>query len=341
MKRSCCTAPSLALAIAASVAAQPVPAPAGPATLAGPGEDTTFFLHGNEDRIGTLKVKWLPDGTYRNEATLAMAGQSVTITTSIVVDKDGFWTTMSTNAPTGVATSVREGAKARRTLKEKTETFEVKPGARVFDNYGPALMSQPVRLYDRAKGGKQSFPLVVLPGAAVDASLEFRGKVERTVGGKDLTLYRYTYGLPGVDVIIWADADGRIFLGDVPAQHAAYVRDGYEALRKEPVADPLLSQRKYELKAEAGVKVGMRDGVKLSTDLYLPQTEGKVPVILIRTPYKKEMLEVQGSYYARRGYVVAVQDCRGRFGSEQAVSSSPVCRASSFPTNSPSFRLTP
>jgi hypothetical protein len=129
-----------------------------------------------------------------------MAGQSVTITTSIVVDKDGFWTTMSTNAPTGVATSVREGVTARRTLKEKTETFEVKPGARVFDNYGPALMSQPVRLYDRAKGGKQSFPLVVLPGAAVDASLEFKDKVERTVAGKDLTLYRYTYGLPGVDV---------------------------------------------------------------------------------------------------------------------------------------------
>ena len=59
----------------------------------------------------------------------------------------------------------------------------------------------------------------------------------------------------------------------------------------------------------------MRDGVKLATDLYLPQTDSKVPVILIRTPYKKEMVEIQGRYYARRGYVVAIQDCRGRFGS--------------------------
>jgi putative CocE/NonD family hydrolase len=58
-----------------------------------------------------------------------------------------------------------------------------------------------------------------------------------------------------------------------------------------------------------------RDGLKLSTDIYLPQSEGKFPVILIRTPYKKEMLEVQARFYARRGYVVAVQDCRGRFGS--------------------------
>ena len=28
------------------------------------------------------------------------------------------------------------------------------------------------------------------------------------------------------------------------------------------------------------------------------------------------MTDIQGRYYARRGYAVAVQDCRGRFGSE-------------------------
>jgi uncharacterized protein len=42
---------------------------------------------------------------------------------------------------------------------------------------------------------------------------------------------------------------------EVPAQHAAYVRDGYESLRKEPVADPLISQPKFEVKVEAGAKV--------------------------------------------------------------------------------------
>jgi putative CocE/NonD family hydrolase len=39
-------------------------------------------------------------------------------------------------------------------------------------------------------------------------------------------------------------------------------------------------------------------------------------VILVRTPYKKEMNELTGNYYAKRGYVVAIQDCRGRFASE-------------------------
>ena len=102
----------------------------------------------------------------------------------------------------------------------------------------------------------------------------------------------------------------------MPSQHAAYVRDGYESLRKEPISDPLISQPKFEVKEQAATMIPMRDGVKLATDIYLPQTGGKAPVILIRTPYKKEMVEIQGRYYARRGYAVAIQDCRGRFGSE-------------------------
>jgi putative CocE/NonD family hydrolase len=306
----------LSALVAAALWAQPSPAPSQPASLKGPGEDATFYLYVNEDRVGTIKVKWLPGGSYQNEATLAMAGQSMTVTTSIAVDADGLWTQITAAAPTGTTTCVRDGANARRTLKDKTTTFDVKPGARLFDNYGPTLMSQAVRLYDRAKGGKQPFPVIILPGVAMDASLEFKDQVERTVGNKDLTFLRYTYSLVGIDIILWTDTDGRVYLGEVPAQHAAYVREGYEVLRKEPVSDPLISQPKFEVKVQAATKIAMRDGVKLATDIYLPQTEGKIPVILIRTPYKKEMGEIQGRYYARRGYAVAIQDCRGRFGSE-------------------------
>ncbi len=291
---------------------------AQPATLKGPGDDSTFYLYVNEDRVGTIKVKWLPGGAYTNDATLSMAGQSMTVSTSATVDGDGLWTQLTATAPTGTATCTREGAVARRTLMDKTTTIDVKPGARVFDNYGPALMSQAVRLYDRAKGGKQPFPVILLPGVAVEGAIEFKDQVERTVAGKDLVFVRYIYNIAGIDITLWTDADGKLYLGEVPAQHAAYVREGYESLRREPVSDPLLSSPKYEVKVEAGAKIGMRDGIKLSTDIYLPQTDSKVPAILIRTPYKKEMGEVQGRYYARRGYAVAIQDCRGRFGSEGA-----------------------
>jgi putative CocE/NonD family hydrolase len=61
----------------------------------------------------------------------------------------------------------------------------------------------------------------------------------------------------------------------------------------------------------------MRDGVRLATDAYHCPAAGPgraSPVILIRTPYDKN-LAAEG-VYARGGYVVVVQDTRGRFSSE-------------------------
>lgn len=67
------------------------------------------------------------------------------------------------------------------------------------------------------------------------------------------------------------------------------------------------------------VMVPMRDGVRLATDVYLPP-ELPAPVIVIRTPYGRamEMSSFAGAFhsYARRGYVVVSQDCRGTGDSE-------------------------
>lgn len=47
----------------------------------------------------------------------------------------------------------------------------------------------------------------------------------------------------------------------------------------------------YEVRVERALMVPVRDGVRLSTDLYFPVgLEGKLPVILIRTPYNKKLL---------------------------------------------------
>ena len=58
----------------------------------------------------------------------------------------------------------------------------------------------------------------------------------------------------------------------------------------------------------------MRDGVELSADVYLPDKEGKWPVILERTPYdnSRNFYVNRARYFARRGYAYVVQDCRGR-----------------------------
>ncbi|HEX4949790.1 MAG TPA: CocE/NonD family hydrolase [Blastocatellia bacterium] len=64
--------------------------------------------------------------------------------------------------------------------------------------------------------------------------------------------------------------------------------------------------------------VAMRDGVKLATDIYLPEGKGPWPVILTRTPYNKSSMLGAGRpvFWTAKGYVVVVQDCRGRFASE-------------------------
>ena len=74
----------------------------------------------------------------------------------------------------------------------------------------------------------------------------------------------------------------------------------------------------HRVRTLLGIGVPMRDGVKLSTDVYLPDGPGPYPVILIRTPYSNNVeAGVQdGVYFAQRGYAVAIQDVRGRFDSE-------------------------
>jgi len=67
---------------------------------------------------------------------------------------------------------------------------------------------------------------------------------------------------------------------------------------------------------EAGVKVVMRDGVALVADVYRPAGGDRYPVLLTRTPYDRHGYVEAGPTLASHGYVVVLQDTRGRYGSE-------------------------
>lgn len=92
-----------------------------------------------------------------------------------------------------------------------------------------------------------------------------------------------------------------------------------------------------ELTVMQDVMVPMRDGVRLAADVYLPcglkglADDPQWPVLLERTPYDKRGLNRSertlahpspmqrpeiARWFARQGYVVVMQDCRGRYGSE-------------------------
>ncbi len=62
------------------------------------------------------------------------------------------------------------------------------------------------------------------------------------------------------------------------------------------------------------------DGVRLDADIYRPDREGNFPVLLMRQPYGRAIASTvvyaHPSWYASQGYIVVVQDVRGRGTSE-------------------------
>lgn len=75
-----------------------------------------------------------------------------------------------------------------------------------------------------------------------------------------------------------------------------------------------------DIRIEFDVAATMRDGTVLRANILRPAEGGPYPVALIRTPYGKDLamasLIVDPLRLARAGYMVAIQDVRGRFRSE-------------------------
>ena len=63
---------------------------------------------------------------------------------------------------------------------------------------------------------------------------------------------------------------------------------------------------------EWGVRIPMRDGVKLGATVYRPKGAGPLPVVFTLTPYIGDTYHERAMYFARNGYVFALVDVRGR-----------------------------
>ncbi|MEN9241398.1 MAG: CocE/NonD family hydrolase [Thermostichus sp. DG02_3_bins_51] len=64
------------------------------------------------------------------------------------------------------------------------------------------------------------------------------------------------------------------------------------------------------------VSMFTRDGIQLDADVYRPQAEGTYPVLLMRQPYGRSIASTvvyaHPRWYAAQGYIVVIQDVRGR-----------------------------
>ncbi|MEL6160375.1 MAG: CocE/NonD family hydrolase [Cyanobacteria bacterium J06623_5] len=74
------------------------------------------------------------------------------------------------------------------------------------------------------------------------------------------------------------------------------------------------------IQAKQTLSMQTRDGVRLDADVYTPGSNGPFPVLLMRQPYGREIASTivyaHPLWYAKQGYIVVIQDVRGRGTSE-------------------------
>ena len=78
---------------------------------------------------------------------------------------------------------------------------------------------------------------------------------------------------------------------------------------------------KSKMSVDINVPNKMRDGTILYSDIYSPEKKGKYPVLLSRIPYGKHKPRYHSLYMdplraVQRGYVVVIQDVRGKHSSD-------------------------
>jgi putative CocE/NonD family hydrolase len=273
---------------------------AQPVSQAGLGDDGSFTFFLNDEPLSNCRFHWAPNGDFQSETEIKLGGQTVKSVLDMAVDSNGAWSKILIKSPTLQAEISREGNQVECREHRGTQKFVLKPDSLIFDSDAPALLATVIRRYDVSKGGLQRFPVLVLPSKQTEIAVEL-GQARAGLSG-------YRVELETVQLQCWVDAKFRLCLLELPQQHAVLVRSGYEQLRQP--------ESTQEIVVEPNQTVPMRDAVPLAADIYRPKSAERVPVILMRTPYKKEFLELKARYYARRGYAVVVQDVRGRFESK-------------------------
>jgi len=276
---------------------------------------TIKWKFGGSD-AGSSTYETRADGTFESSTELNIAGMTIKsrLTGKLVDGAVTDFEMVNQQAGTEVKVSAKDG-KARISVGDVTRDTTYKPSTVVFGNLHPILSQTWSRVLDPTKDGPQKIDVLILD-AATTLPVEVVKKKARTVeaGGKKQVANVYLARLGNVEFDVYL-AQGTDFAAwDIPSQKLQAIRSGYESFLVDPsTLYPELSQPTMTTKTEKAVKVKMRDGVELVVDIVRPADDAKHPVILERTPYGRGILsQVEGDWWAKRGYVHIVQDVRGR-----------------------------
>ncbi len=283
----------------------------------GPGR-FSILLGGKQ--IGTTTVTRAADGTQASHTDLDLLGSKIV--------SDLAWKMAEGRAVT-IELAQKMGksdghitvsdSKAQITGADKPITLKAMPKA-LFSNYHPAPASTIFAQYDRAKGGKQSLNVFIVDGAReIPCAVLLKGTRPFMRDAKAEVVEDWEFTIGPVTIHYCLNGNGDVVGLTVPAQNFDMIGEGYDGVFVDPTTlYKELSQPTFSTKDMVGVKAKMRDGALLVSDIALPTVDGKYPTILMRTPYGRmtQFLGGKADWWAKRGYVVVVQDCRGRHDSD-------------------------
>ncbi|HEV2472071.1 MAG TPA: hypothetical protein VGS41_05355 [Chthonomonadales bacterium] len=196
-------------------------------------------LHGALFSTDSFSI--LADGSSRFDENLAMPVKIAIH--GVVKTRANHAIEISTSAPGHGGFDLKiSGVKGSLSANNRpAEPITVQPNLFPFGNAATHLLDYLVAGYNAAKGGLQSFTVIVVESSGREgppttrASLTFRGTLPEKVGGKPFTARRYSLVLVGpagnVDTEILTDGAGRVLLWAVPGQKLLSVRVGYQSLR--------------------------------------------------------------------------------------------------------------
>src|SRR5207302_398869 len=146
------------------------------------------------------------------------------------------------------------------------------------------------------------------------------------VSGVNLGLFCSTPSVPLIRNVARKPAFEMLVTGDfidaAQAQARGLVNRVVEPERLDAEIETVAAETPGDVALAVDVMIPMRDGAALAADVYRPARdgvpiEGRFPALLMRTPYNKEVRAAPfARYFASRGYVVVVQDVRGRYRSQ-------------------------
>jgi putative CocE/NonD family hydrolase len=257
-----------------------------------------------------------PDGTFESSTELNVAGMTLKsrLTGKIVDGAIAEFELVNQQAGAESTVSAKDG-KALFKTGDKTREATYKPSKVLFANLHPILTQSWSKVLDPAKDSVQKIDVFVLDAAAT-IPVEVLKKKARTVeaDGKKQVANVYLARLANVEINLYLAEAGDFAAWDIPSQKLQAIRAGYESFLVDPsTLYKELSQPTMQTRTEKGVRLKMRDGVELVADIVRPADDAKHPAILERTPYGREIMsQLEGEWWARRGYVHIVQDVRGR-----------------------------